>query len=391
MAYDLRITRSADAATSGGATPDHATPDERRTITLAELRAALAGDEALHLEETEGMPPTVRSRQRAELVLTLADGEIVGDWVDDDVAETMMSLAERLDAALLGDDGERYRRGIILDEESLLDLPPPPRRWYRHRAWRAALFALIVTPGLFALVETRAANNARVMAALPAAWRPVARADSTMTDNAAPLPAAAASGHPAVVIMVEPDFNRQLAERLARRLAQAIARPVAIDTSAAPPHLGDTAEQVDASAMEGLLMADYQRHRARHPEALLIVLTGADINNRAYPTRYLFGLTFGRGGQPDIVSPLAIVSAYRLYHGFAWFNPGRVEQRLLTLALRAYAEMVLEMPRSTVPGSLMYSPLIGVPALDALPTTLPTSLPTTLPASLPAAIPPPAP
>lgn len=358
MPYDLKISRL-------GMDPPSA-------ITVEQLHAAVGAMPDLHLHQDDDAVVVVRSLTRPALTLTLTDGEIIGPYLDDAAAETILSLTELLQAQLFGEQGERYARGLVVVEEDEPAQAEPKRR--RLLTWNRA--ALVLAVGFLIIVNTATtlANAGPLLQYLPAEWRPVSHAESRMVDQLATVKGMSVTGPPAVVLIVEPDFNLELAKRLARRLEAEIGRPVLVESEAQPPFLTEVSGQADVADIAPRLEADYQRLLARTPSALMLVLTHKDINNRAFPTRYLFSLAIGGAARTATPPAVLVMSAYRLIDETTWFDPERIERRLLTMALRGYAELMLGFPRSSEPGTLMYAPLMSASALDDLPATLPNDI-----------------
>lgn len=184
----------------------------------------------------------------------------------------------------------------------------------------------------------------------------------------ASVPVAVAPAQPRsakIVILVLPDFNQAFAARLAARLAAELPEAVAVEP-ARTGTLDGFAGQVDASDMMPRLAGDLIWLREAYPGSLVIVLTNADINNRVWPTRYLFSVHFSEGAPA-----WSVVSAWQLYTMDALVDPTVVESRMEKLLLRAVGEQLRGLPRTDVPSDLMYAPLLSAADIDRLQGKLP--------------------
>ncbi|TRW17054.1 hypothetical protein [Glacieibacterium frigidum] len=320
--------------------------DERGTGGLVALHGADLATGTLQF--TDGVARLdVMTPQQLVLVLDMAS--TLGARVRDDRFETLIAP----DTRYCHLDDATYLRTIYLAQPTFAT---------RVRPW---LHAVLIMLGTLVLIVL-----ASVPSLLQEPWlRPMlprAIVPEIYPEASGPVVARPAQPGPAkIVILVLPDFNPDLAARLGAGLGAELREAVAVE-SAQTGTLDGFEGQVDASDIVTRLAGDLTWLREAHPGSLVIVLTNADINNRAWSTRFLFSVHFSGGA-----APWSVVSGRRLYTMNALFDRTLVESRLEKLLLRAVGEQLRGLSRTTDPSDLMYAPLLSATDIDRLEGKLP--------------------
>lgn len=172
-----------------------------------------------------------------------------------------------------------------------------------------------------------------------------------------------------IILLPTSDFPQPnavaLAGRLARMTGLRVRAMLAIGEIA--PKVG----QVDANLAITRTMPVVERLRSRYGDAVVILLTMADINDPGAGTNFLFA-------QHDLDQRISILSAYRMRDDLLvrWSDAlpadeaAPVNQRLIKFLLRSVGEQHYRLPRSTDIRSAMYAPIMSLDDIDAMGTEL---------------------